>query len=114
MIEKNKKGFSDPNFLLAAGLSAVVASFLAVGLRRWLDVSVLVTVLSGVFAWFACFISIWTVTFFRGNSTRDLFEETGPESCRTDGCDRLTVSHSVMCKKHHLEMLKKSRTQGTP
>ena len=35
-----------------------------------------------------------------------LGEEIGPEICRHEGCTRLRIRNSVMCKQHHFEMLK--------
>jgi hypothetical protein len=39
--------------------------------------------------------------FFNG-----LFPEAGPEVCREEGCTRLRIRHSVLCAKHHFEMIK--------
>ena len=33
--------------------------------------------------------------------------EVGPEKCRKVDCDHLTVKNSIMCKQHHLEMIKR-------
>ncbi|MGB5696156.1 MAG: Imm27 family immunity protein [Polyangiales bacterium] len=32
--------------------------------------------------------------------------EIGPEPCRTNGCSRRRVQHSVMCRRHHFVMIK--------
>ena len=36
-----------------------------------------------------------------------LGEEKGPETCKHDGCDRKRIPLSVMCRRHHFEMVKK-------
>jgi hypothetical protein len=36
-----------------------------------------------------------------------LFPEEGPSICAHEGCTRKTVYNSVMCAKHHYEMIKK-------
>jgi hypothetical protein len=36
-----------------------------------------------------------------------LGSEIGPEVCRHEGCTRLQVRNSVMCKQHHFEMIKR-------
>ena len=33
--------------------------------------------------------------------------ETGPAGCQNSACDRLTVKLSVLCSRHHFEMVKK-------
>lgn len=33
--------------------------------------------------------------------------ETGPELCQTIGCTLFRISQSVMCRRHHFEMIKK-------
>jgi hypothetical protein len=35
-----------------------------------------------------------------------LGEELGPENCKHDGCDRKRIQYSVMCRRHHFEMIK--------
>jgi hypothetical protein len=36
-----------------------------------------------------------------------LFPEDGPSSCRSENCASQTVHFSVMCAKHHFEMVMK-------
>jgi len=36
-----------------------------------------------------------------------LFPEEGPESCKHENCDRKRIRNSVMCAKHHYEMILK-------
>jgi len=42
---------------------------------------------------------------------REFFESLGPERmdvpCRTEGCMKGAVQHSVFCRRHHFEMVKK-------
>jgi hypothetical protein len=33
-------------------------------------------------------------------------EETGPETCRREGCKKLHVAYSVLCKRHHFESIR--------
>ena len=33
-------------------------------------------------------------------------EETGPETCRREGCKMLHVAYSVLCKRHHFESIR--------
>ena len=37
---------------------------------------------------------------------RSLGEEVGPELCQHAGCDRLRIRHSVLCRRHHFEMIR--------
>jgi hypothetical protein len=39
-----------------------------------------------------------------------LGEERGPERCAADDCGRLRIAHSVMCRKHHYEMVHRRRS----
>ena len=47
---------------------------------------------------------------FQGRGDLKLFQalgsEIGPDMCRRPGCDRKTVRLSVMCRRHHYEMIK--------
>lgn len=43
-----------------------------------------------------------------------LGDEVGPEACSAPGCDRLRISLSVHCKRHHFRALKGEEYQGTP
>ncbi len=38
---------------------------------------------------------------------KSLGKELGPKKCKKENCNSLRVSFSVMCKKHHFEMIKK-------
>jgi hypothetical protein len=33
--------------------------------------------------------------------------EIGPAKCKAEGCSHLSIKNSVMCKQHHLDMIKK-------
>jgi hypothetical protein len=36
-----------------------------------------------------------------------LGEEVGPERCRSQGCSRLRIANSVLCREHHMAMLRR-------
>lgn len=44
---------------------------------------------------------------------QSLGDEVGPELCRRTGCDRLRIRYSVLCRRHHFEMVK-NREYGAP
>mgnify|MGYP001583948281 CR=1 FL=1 len=43
------------------------------------------------------------------NFLESLGPEVGPERCRQDRCERLTISHSVCCRQHHYANIKESQ-----
>lgn len=44
---------------------------------------------------------------------RSLGEECGPETCRSLGCTKLRLVHSVFCRRHHFRMVHGEEYRGT-
>lgn len=68
--------------------------------------------------------AVFRPTFFREGrrqaliASHDSFwsvlgDEVGPETCSAPECDRLRISLSVHCKRHHFRALKGEEYQGT-
>jgi hypothetical protein len=44
---------------------------------------------------------------------RVLGDECGPETCRSPGCTKLRIMHSVFCRRHHFRMIRGVEYRGT-